>query len=177
MSKAETVADAITRIVKQNELLTYAAELLREYGSLENAVAKRTKQTEQVSAAYEQLKREHDEFDMAMETAKAEALAEINAAKQEAKDVVAKAKAKAKVLDEQAEANYAARLDEANTAAINQVSDYESKLRALREVIAEKETHINGLDSGIAGKTKELAELEKRVDGIRDSIAKLVLPA
>jgi chromosome segregation ATPase len=173
MSKAETVADAITRIVKQNELLTYAAELLKTFGSLENAVTEKERQVEQIKASYEQLKTEHDAFETALIEAKSSALAELNAAKQEAKDVVAKAKAKAKDLDEQADEIYRARVDEANSAALNQVSEHESRLKGLREVILEKEAHIASLDTAIVEATKEVDTLEKKLEKVRENIAKL----
>lgn len=173
MSKAETVADAITRIVKQNELLTYAAELLKTFGSLENAVTEKERQVEQIKASYEQLKNEHDAFETALIEAKSSALAELNEAKQEAKDVVAKAKAKAKDLDEQADEIYKARVDEANNAALNQVSEHESRLKGLREVILEKEAHIASLDTAIVEATKEVDTLEKKLEKVRENIAKL----
>lgn len=173
MSKADTVADAILRVVKQTESLAYAAELLKQFGSLENAIEEKRRMLGEFTEDLSLKQAEYKEFDDALINHKAEALAEVKAAKEDAKAIVNKAKEKAATIEAGAEALVNAKLAMANEQAMASVGEHESKLKALKEVIGEKESHLSGLDVAIKDKTDELQSLETKLEKVRANIAKL----
>lgn len=173
MSKGETAADAILRIVKQNEQLTAAAEILKEFGSLENAVEESKKRLAAMREEEAKVRTELDEFMASMEQYKADALLEISSAKTEAKRLTDKSKDKASDILMNAEAEASAKRQEAEEHLANTLADNESRIKALKGLIEEKTASVNALDTAISDKTVELAELNKKFSKVNSQIAKL----
>ncbi len=173
MSKGETAAEAILRIVKQNEQLMAAAEILREYGSFENAVVESKKRLEDMQVEEASVRKALDEFMASSEQYKADALLEITNAKAEAKRLTDKAKEKAASIEEAAENESKAKVAAAENHLANILADNESRVKALKDLIAERENSVGVLDAAIATKQTELDELEKKLAKVNAQISKL----
>lgn len=173
MSKGETAAEAILRIVKQNEQLMAAAEILREYGSFENAVVESKKRLDAMQIEESSVRKALDEFMTSSEQYKADALLEITNAKAEAKRLTDKAKEKAASIEEAAENEAKAKIEAAENHLANILADNESRVKALKDLATERENSVVVLDGAIATKQTELDELEKKLAKVNAQISKL----
>lgn len=173
MSKGETAAEAILRLVKQNEQLVAAADVLKEYGSFDNAVLESKRRLADIQVEELKAKNAFDEFTEAAAKEKESIVAEIAAAKAEAKEIVKVAKEKAADLEEKANVIYSAKVQDAEEYLAKLLSDNESRIKALKGVIEEREAGIAKLDADLTAKTTELADTEKKLEKIKAQIAKL----
>lgn len=174
MSKGETAADAILRIVKQNEQLMAAAEVLKEYGSFENAVIESKKRLDAMQVEESSVRKALDEFMSSSEQYKADALLEITNAKAEAKRLTDKAKEKAASITEAAENESKAKIEAAENHLANILADNESRVKALKSLIDERTTLVAELDRTIEIKTAEINALDNKLDKLTAQINKLV---
>ena len=173
MSKADTVADTLLRLAKQTEHLTIAADLLKQYGSLENAVTEQTKLLDQSTENLVLAQKEYKDFVENVTKEKEDILAEIAASKKEAKDIVAKAKEKSKAMIDETEATCAAKLVELNSISDIRTQELRDTLTKLQDEIDVNNTRLTALGADIAAKNSELDALDAQLTKARNSIAKL----
>lgn len=174
MSKFTDAADAIKRQLKTMEQWAFAASVLEEIGSLDNA-------SKEVTAAIEKVKVEHkealadlakskdeskkvkDKVAAALATAEAEAEQIVNEAKEKASGVEAIAKGKAEEIIELAKANASAITSEAVAQRTRIVEELTTKM-----------SQLNDTNVALADAETKLAQANKQLDMLKSKLSALV---
>lgn len=172
-SRATDAADVIRKIVRQNEQLVLAAQILDEFGSFENAVQETKKALSGVRGETEEAKAELVKAKAAITKAKETAETILSKAAFEADAVVSGARESEVSIINAA----SVKADKVQSDALAATNAQQAALKSMTDNLAAKRDELQASCDALAIKERELVEqadaAESRLAKVRAQIAKL----
>lgn len=174
MSKKITAAETIEALANQYRAMVEAAEMLKQIGSLENAAAEATRAAEAARAERDAAVAEASEAKAASKKAKDQVVSILAKADADATETRNKAVSEREGILAEAENHADELVRKARVEAGQELSGVTAKKASMTKDIETLQGKMDELVAGIASKTAEVADLEKRLEKAQAQVAKLL---